>query len=74
MNPYHNINTVYKYSDSHEFALYKGEEILYIGTINEIAEHLGMKATTVKYYGRKSYIQRRERQGSKNYKILISLD
>lgn len=34
-----------------EYALYKGEELLAMGTKREIAEQLGVSARTVGYYG-----------------------
>lgn len=34
-----------------EYALYKGEELLAMGTKREIAEQLGVSASTVGYYG-----------------------
>lgn len=40
------------------YALYKGEECLYIGTISEIAKELGVKENTVKEYLMSSYIER----------------
>lgn len=36
-----------------EYALYKGEELLAMGTKREIAEQLGVSASTVGYYGRR---------------------
>lgn len=34
-----------------EYALYKGEELLAMGTKREIAEQLGVSPSTVGYYG-----------------------
>lgn len=34
-----------------EYALYKGEELLAMGTKREIAEQIGVSASTVGYYG-----------------------
>ena len=41
-----------------EYALYKGEELLTIGTLDEIAKELGVKKRTVSYYGTKSHNKR----------------
>ena len=38
-----------------EYAFYKGEEILGIGTIKEIAEELNVLPSTIKYYGTNAY-------------------
>lgn len=41
-----------------EYALYKGEELLAIGTKREIAEQLGVSVNTVSYYGTPVYARR----------------
>lgn len=41
-----------------EYALYKGEELLAMGTKSEIAEQLGVSASTVGYYGTPAYTRR----------------
>lgn len=41
-----------------EFALYKGEELIAMGTKKEIAEQLGVSASTVGYYGTPVYARR----------------
>lgn len=38
-----------------EYALYKGEELLAMGTKREIAEQLGVSASTIGYYGTPVY-------------------
>jgi len=38
-----------------EYAMYKGDEILYIGTLEEIAEKHGVRRETVYYYTTESY-------------------
>ena len=54
-----------------EFALYKGEECLAIGTIKEIAEKLKVKYKTIYFYTMPSY-KRRCNKG-KNRRELIKL-
>lgn len=44
-----------------EFALYKGEELIAMGTKREIAEQLGVSASTIGYYGTPVYARRIER-------------
>ena len=41
-----------------EYALYKGEEIIAMGTKREIAEQLGVSASTIGYYGTPVYARR----------------
>ena len=46
-----------------EYALYKGEELLAMGTKREIAEQLGVSASTVGYYGTPVYVRRTTERG-----------
>lgn len=46
-----------------EYALYKGEELLAIGTKREIAEQLGVSASTIGYYGTPVYARRTTERG-----------
>lgn len=58
-----------------EYALYKGEELLIIGTIKEIAKHEGVKEETIKFYKTPVYLNRvANRKRSRASKILVSLD
>lgn len=41
-----------------EYAVYKGEGIISIGTVEEIAEELNIKKDTVRFYGTPSWIKR----------------
>lgn len=41
-----------------EYALYKGEGLLAMGTKREIAEQLGVSASTIGYYGTPVYARR----------------
>lgn len=41
-----------------EYALYKGDELLIIGTISEIAEERDVKEATVKFYMSPTYLKR----------------
>ena len=38
-----------------EYAMYKGDEILYIGTLEEIAEKHGVKKQTIYHYTTDAY-------------------
>lgn len=46
-----------------EYALYKGEELLAMGTKREIAEQLGVLPSTVGYYGTPVYTRRTSDNG-----------
>lgn len=41
-----------------EYGLYKGDELLAMGTKREIAEQLGISVRTVSFYGTLSYSKR----------------
>lgn len=57
------------------YALYKGEELLSMGTIFQIAQDLNIKVSTVKYYGTDSYKKKlAKRKRSNNSKKLVNLD
>lgn len=66
---YLNINVSLDYSG--DYALYKGEDILSIGTIDEIAEDIGVKRQTVYKYGTPTY---RKFASEENGRRLIKLD
>lgn len=59
-----------------EYALYKGEEVLAIGTIADIAKETGVKEQTVSYYKTQAYQNRLERRNALNgnVRILVSLE
>lgn len=52
-----------------EFALYKGEELLAMGTKREIAEQLGASASTIGYYGTPVYARRTSGNGRRLVEI-----
>lgn len=55
-----------------EFALYKGDKLLSVGTVKEIAEETGLKPTTVRFYYYPAYEKRSKNKA--NRKVLICLD
>lgn len=58
-----------------EYALYKGEELLHIGTIAEIAEKEEVKRDTIKFYGTPTYRRRiNKRKNARNYRTVVCLD
>lgn len=57
-----------------EYALYKGEKLLMIGTIDEIAKAQGVKRKTILFYQTPTYLKRHEKSHLGNYKVLVRLD
>ena len=58
-----------------EYALYKGEELLCLGTAKEIAKELHILPETVKFYGTNTYQRRLEkRKNVRNARVLVELD
>lgn len=59
-----------------EYALYKGEDLLAIGTIPEIAKEMGVKKETMTYYKTQAYRNRLKRRNAENgnVRILVPLD
>lgn len=55
-----------------EYALYKGDEFLAVGTVREIAEQTGLHPDTIYYYGSSTYKKRSN--NSENRKILVKLE
>lgn len=53
-----------------EYAVYKNDEIMCIGTIKEIAKELKIKEKSVMFYGTKSHTNRT----SENARRLVSID
>lgn len=55
-----------------EYALYKGDECLAIGTIKEIAEKMNVKPKTISFY--KTPVYKRRCKNSKNRRDMVSLN
>ena len=61
--------------DDREFALYKGEELLRIGTLKEIAESENVKLETIQFYMKPTYKRRiAKRKNARNYREVVCLD
>ncbi|TFI61436.1 hypothetical protein CKN63_12470 [Carnobacterium divergens] len=56
-----------------EYAVYKGDELLGIGTAKELAERLKVKVETIKFYSTASY-QKRIKKENHNRLISIKLE
>lgn len=52
-----------------EYAVYKKEDLLCVGTIEECAKQLGVKAKTIFFYGTPTYQNR-----VKNGRMLVKLE
>lgn len=57
-----------------EYALYKGDKLIGVGTVAKLARVLGVKRETVKFYGTKTYKRRLEDRKTKNARLLIELE
>lgn len=57
------------------FAMYKGDELLYIGTHRELAEQHGVSPRTITHYKTPSYKKRTASwKGKGNYITIVELD
>lgn len=54
-----------------QYALYKGDTLLAIGNISQIANKMGVKYRTIAFYKTPTYLKRRET--GKNYRELVEL-
>lgn len=57
-----------------EYVLYKGDEILAIGTLKEIAEKMKVKVKTIGFYLTPTYQNRGLGKKSNNRRVLIKLE
>jgi hypothetical protein len=58
-----------------EYAVYKGDEFICLGTARECATYLDVKISTIRYLSSPAYSKRiEERQESKNPLIAIKVD
>ena len=58
-----------------EYALYKGDTFIDLGTIKELAKKLGVNERTVQYYVTPSHLKRCQKHDENgNYLIVIKLD
>lgn len=54
------------------YALYKGDELLSLGTIKQISKEMNILESSVRFFGNKTYLERTK--GSHNRKILIKIE
>ncbi|WP_338630858.1 hypothetical protein [Clostridium baratii] len=56
------------------YALYKGEKLLSMGTVYQIAKEQNINVKTVYFYGSKANKRRIEKRNGKNSRILIKIE
>lgn len=59
------------YREKEEYAFYKGDSLLKIGTVQEIADYMGVKTSSIFYYGTPTY-QKRVKGGKGRSLIKLS--
>ncbi|ALC92076.1 hypothetical protein AM500_21485 [Bacillus sp. FJAT-18017] len=57
-----------------EFALYKGDTFICIGTAKELANRLDVQVRTISYYATNAYKRRLEKRQTVNPIICVDLD
>ncbi len=57
-----------------EVAVYKGEELLCMGTIKECAEQLGVKENTIRFYTYPAYKKRLNNRNNQDSREVVFLD
>ncbi|MFS8631298.1 MAG: hypothetical protein LOD92_09120 [Bacillales bacterium] len=57
-----------------EYAMYKGDELLCIGTLDEIAQERGIKKQTAYYYTTNAYKRKLEKRKAKNAIVMVKLE
>lgn len=57
-----------------EYAMYKGEDLLYIGTLDELAKAHGVKRNTIYYYSMPAYQRKRANSKHGNFITVIKLE
>lgn len=57
-----------------EYAMYKGEELLAMGTTEEICKQMNIGKKTFLYYRTKAYKERIKNRKARNYRIVIRID
>lgn len=55
------------------YALYKGENILGIGTAKELSKKINVKVETIWFWNTATYKRRKAKSSKNNYKIVIKI-
>ena len=56
------------------YVLYKGEEQLAEGSLDELAEKFKVKRKTLLFYQSPAYLKRRSTINNKNYRVLVRVE
>lgn len=56
------------------YALYKGDEILGVGTIYELASMFNVQLRTIQYYRTEAYKKKLAKRKTKSANILVEID
>lgn len=57
-----------------DYAIYKGDKFLFLGTKKECADYLGVNEKTIMFYQTPTYLKRREKSKENNYLIVIKIE
>lgn len=57
-----------------EYALYKGEECLAIGTKKELAKQFNVKEKTIEFYQTPAHLKRMQKSHLGNYKVVVCVE
>lgn len=61
--------------EKNQYALYKGDDLIAMGTISELAEHEHVSINTIRFLASKCYKDRVEaRKNSKNPKVVFKIE
>ena len=60
----------WRYEKRAVYSIYKGDDILFTGTLDECAEYLKVKTNTAKFYAQPSQIKRTKNKGL----VLVRVD
>lgn len=57
-----------------EYALYKGDTCLAIGTIEELAKKFNVQKKTLHFYKAPAHLKRAQKSRKGNYRVLVDID
>lgn len=57
-----------------QYAMYKGDKLLSVGTSNEICKEMGISIKTFQHYRTGAYRKRIENRKAKDYRTVIRID
>ncbi|PKR82581.1 hypothetical protein CWO92_23650 [Heyndrickxia camelliae] len=57
-----------------EYAVYKGDSFICLGTMEECATYLGVKVSSIKFYSSRAYKRRGTKNKDPNHLIVFKID